>query len=69
MDNNISMGILEYERIKVKNQLLELNRKVTLLERFMSDYPNVKVEKAQAFIAYINHTDFTYEEILDNIGR
>lgn len=65
----ISMSILDHERIKVKNQIFELNRKVTLLEKFMSDYPNAKVEKAQAFIAYIDHTDFTYEEILDNMGR
>lgn len=67
--NKISMETLGYERMNIKIQIFKLKRKVTLLEKFMSDYPNAEVEKAQAFIAYINHTDFTYEEILDNIGR
>lgn len=69
MDNKISMAILEYERIRTKNQISALNRKITLLEKFMSDFPNAEVEKTQGFIAYIDHTDFTYEEILDKMGR
>lgn len=67
MNNTIAMAILEQERNKVKNQISTLNRKITLLEKFKSDFPNAEIEKTQAFIAFVDHSDFTYEEILDNI--
>lgn len=63
--NKISMAILEQERNKIKEQIFTLNRKVTLIEMFMSDFPNVEIEEAQDFIAFVNHTDFTYDAILD----
>ena len=65
--NQISMAILEQERNKVKNQISTLNRKIALLENFKSDFPNAEIEKTRAFIAFVDHSDFTYEEILDNM--
>ena len=65
--NQISMAILEQERNRIKNQIYTLNRKVTLLERFMSDFPNSDIEKTRCFISFVNHTDFAYETILDRM--
>jgi hypothetical protein len=66
--NNISMAILEQERNKVKSQISLLNRKIMLLEKFMSDFPDAEVRKVQYFISFIDHTDFDYETIIDNIS-
>jgi len=65
--NEVSMTILNQEKDKVKNQIYTLNRKVKLLEWFMSDFPNAEAEEAQAFIAFIDHTHFAYETILDKM--
>lgn len=65
--NEVSMTILKQERDKVKNQIYALNRKVKLLEWFMSDFPNAEVEEVLGFTTFIDHTNFAYETILDKM--
>ena len=65
--HHISMAILELERNKVNSQIRLLNRKIALLEKFMSDFPDVEIKKVQLFISFIDHTDFDYETIIDDI--
>jgi hypothetical protein len=67
--NNISMAILELERNKVKKQISLLNRKIVLLEKFMSDFPDAEIRKTQYFISFIDHTDFDYETIIDELKK
>ena len=67
--DNISMAILELERNKIKNQNRRLNRKVTLLEKFMFDFPNADLEETRAYLSFLDHTDFDYETILDEMRR
>jgi phosphopantetheine adenylyltransferase len=66
---NFSKAVLQQERNKTKNQIYTLNRKVTFLEKFMADFPNAELEEAQHFIAFIDHTDFDYSTIIDEMKR
>jgi hypothetical protein len=61
------MKILKQERTKLNNQIFLLNRKIVLLEKFMSDFPDAEIEEAQHFISFIDHTDFNYETIIDKL--
>lgn len=65
--NQVSMAILGQERNRIENQIYTLSRKVILLKKFMSDFPNAEITEAQSFIAFIDHTDFPYEVILDKM--
>lgn len=67
--DNISMAILELERNKTKNQIRKLNRKVTLLEKFMFDFPNADLEETRAYFSFLEHTDFDYETILEEMRK
>jgi len=66
--NEVSMTLLEQERNRAKNQIYILNRKVTLLKKFMSDFPNAEIAKARSFIAFVDHTNFPYKVILDKMN-
>lgn len=67
--NDVSMTLLKQERDRAKNQAYTLNRKAQLLERFMSDFPNAEPEEALGFIAFVDHTNFAYETIRDEVMK
>lgn len=60
---NLGRAILQKERLKIKEQLFELERRVDFLDKYLNDNAEIDLEEANCFISYLNHTNFDYETI------
>ena len=62
--NDVAIQILDEEKDKLEYRVISVKRKIDLIKKFKTDYPNVDIEGAKCFLSWIEHSCLCYDDII-----
>lgn len=58
---------IEKEVDRIEGEIDKLTKKLCKLKQFVKDFPNASKFEMNYFIAWLNHSDLSYDEIVEHI--